>query len=128
MPLPEVKFLTIVIAIQQQAGGNLSEALGNLVDVLRDRFRLRMKVKALSAEAKASALVLASLPPMVMFMVYWRRPGLYQAALRDAHRQSDAGVRRLLDADRRSHDAQDDQLQVLGRAEAFGQTGSEQWT
>ena len=63
MPLAEVRFLTIVIAIQQQAGGNLSEALGNLADVLRDRFQLRMKVKALSAEAKASALVLASLPP-----------------------------------------------------------------
>lgn len=74
MPLPEVKFLAIVIAIQQQAGGNLSEALGNLADVLRDRFRLRMKVKALSAEAKASAVVLASLPPIVMFMVYGSAP------------------------------------------------------
>jgi tight adherence protein B len=70
MPLPEVKFLSIVVAIQQQAGGNLSEALGNLSTVLRDRFRLKMKVRALSAEAKASALVLASLPPIVMFMLY----------------------------------------------------------
>jgi tight adherence protein B len=70
MPLPEVKFLSIVVAIQQQAGGNLSEALSNLSTVLRDRFRLKMKVKALSAEAKASAMVLASLPPMVMFMLY----------------------------------------------------------
>ncbi len=74
MPLAEVKFLTIVIAIQQQAGGNLSEALGNLANVLRDRFQLRRKVKALSAEAKASALVLASLPPGVMFMVYGASP------------------------------------------------------
>jgi tight adherence protein B len=74
MPLAEVRFLTIVIAIQQQAGGNLSEALGNLASVLRDRFRLRMKVKALSAEAKASAVVLASLPPVVMFMVYGASP------------------------------------------------------
>lgn len=74
MPLAEVRFLTIVIAIQQQAGGNLSEALGNLTGVLRDRFRLKMKVKALSAEAKASALVLASLPPVVMFMVYGAAP------------------------------------------------------
>jgi tight adherence protein B len=70
MPLPEVKFLSIVVAIQQQAGGNLSEALSNLSTVLRDRFRLKMKVKALSAEAKASAMVLASLPPVVMFMLY----------------------------------------------------------
>jgi tight adherence protein B len=74
MPLSEVKFLTIVISIQQQAGGNLSEALGNLSGVLRDRFRLQMKVKALSAEAKASAMVLASLPPMVMIMVYGSSP------------------------------------------------------
>ena len=74
MPLPEVRFLTIVIAIQQQAGGNLSEALSNLAGVLRDRFRLKMKVRALSAEAKASALVLASLPPAVTFMVYGASP------------------------------------------------------
>jgi len=74
MPLSEVRFLTIVIAIQQQAGGNLSEALANLSSVLRDRFMLAMKVKALSAEAKASALVLASLPPGVMMMVYLSSP------------------------------------------------------
>jgi tight adherence protein B len=74
LPLPEVKFLTIVIAIQQQAGGNLSEALGNLSGVLRDRFRMSLKVKALSAEAKSSAMVLASLPPGVMFMVYNSSP------------------------------------------------------
>ena len=74
VPLAEVRFLTIVISIQQQAGGNLSEALGNLSGVLRDRFRLQMKVKALSAEAKASAMVLASLPPGVMSMVYMTSP------------------------------------------------------
>lgn len=74
MPLAEVKFLSIVIAIQQQAGGNLSEALGNLAGVLRDRFRIKMKVKALSAEAKSSAMVLASLPPGVMTMVYLSSP------------------------------------------------------
>jgi tight adherence protein B len=74
MPLAEVRFLTIVIAIQQQAGGNLSEALGNLSGVLRDRYMLAMKVKALSAEAKASAMVLASLPPGVMFMIFMTSP------------------------------------------------------
>lgn len=74
MPLPEVKFLSIVIAIQQQSGGNLSEALGNLSGVLRDRVRLQMKVKALSAEAKASAMVLAALPPSVMMMIYVTSP------------------------------------------------------
>lgn len=74
MPLPEVRFLAIVIGIQQQAGGNLSEALGNLSGVLRDRIRMQMKVKALSAEAKTSAGVLACLPPGVMIMTYLASP------------------------------------------------------
>jgi tight adherence protein B len=74
LPLTEVRFLSIVISIQQQAGGNLSEALGNLAGVLRDRVTLQQKVKALSAEALASAGVLASLPPSVMFMVYLTTP------------------------------------------------------
>ena len=69
VPLAEVKFLAIVIAIQQQSGGNLAEALSNLSGVLRERFKMQMKVKALSAEAKASAMILAALPPGVMFMV-----------------------------------------------------------
>jgi len=74
MPLPEVKFFGIVIGIQAQAGGNLSEALGNLSGVLRDRKRMELKVKALSAEAKASAAVLAALPFIVMGMVYITTP------------------------------------------------------
>jgi len=69
MPLPEVKFLAIVIAIQQQSGGNLAEALANLSAVLRDRFKMAAKVKALAAEAKASAAILGCLPPGVMAMV-----------------------------------------------------------
>lgn len=75
MPLPEVKFLAIVISIQQSAGGNLSEALGNLSQVLRDRFGLKLKVKALSAEALASAGVLGSLPPAVVIMLSLSSPG-----------------------------------------------------
>jgi tight adherence protein B len=74
MPLPEVKFLAIVISIQQSAGGNLSEALGNLSQVLRDRFSLKLKVKALSAEALASAMVLGSLPPLVIIMIQVSTP------------------------------------------------------
>ncbi len=74
MPLSEVRFFAIVIAIQQQAGGNLSEALGNLSGVLRDRKTMNAKVKALSAEAKASAMVLGSLPFIVMSMVYLSTP------------------------------------------------------
>ncbi|MFX8828835.1 type II secretion system F family protein, partial [Acinetobacter baumannii] len=70
MPLPEVKFVAIVISIQRSAGGNLSEALGNLAQVLRDRHSLKLKVKALSAEALASAMVLGSLPPTVILLLH----------------------------------------------------------
>ena len=73
-PLAEVKFFAIVIGIQSQAGGNLSEALGNLSAVLRDRKRLHARVKAVSAEAKASAGVLGALPFCVMLMVYFATP------------------------------------------------------
>ena len=74
VPLAEVRFFSIVIGIQQSAGGNLSEALGNLSGVLRDRKTMGMKVKALSSEAKASAAVLASLPFIVMTLVYVTTP------------------------------------------------------
>lgn len=74
MPTPEVRFFAIVIGIQSQAGGNLSEALGNLSGVIRARKMMAAKVQALSAEAKASALVLGCLPPGVMTMVYLTSP------------------------------------------------------
>lgn len=74
MPVPEVSFFSIVIAIQQSAGGNLSEALGNLSGVIRSRKMLAAKVKALSAEAKASAAILGALPFVVMSMVYITSP------------------------------------------------------
>ena len=92
MPLAEVRFLTIVIAIQQQAGGNLSEALGNLATVLRDRFRLRMKVKALSAEAKASAAGARVVAPGSHVHGLRRLARLHHAPVLDAHRKLHAGV------------------------------------
>ncbi len=74
VPLTETNFFAIVIAIQQSAGGNLSEALGNLSAVLRDRKKLEGKIKAMSAEAKASAGIIGSLPLVVMFLVYLTTP------------------------------------------------------
>ena len=74
VPLPEVRFFAIVIGISQQAGGNLSEALANLSGVLRERKKLQGKVSAMSAEAKASAAVLASLPFCVMAIIYMTTP------------------------------------------------------
>jgi tight adherence protein B len=74
MPLPEANFFGIVVAIQQKSGGNLSEALGNLSKVLRDRKKMADKIQAMSMEAKASAGIIASLPPCVMFFVYITTP------------------------------------------------------
>lgn len=74
MPLQEVNFFAIVIAIQAQTGGNLAEALSNLSGVLRDRYRLQAKVRAFSAEAKTSALIIGALPPCVMLIVFFTSP------------------------------------------------------
>lgn len=74
MPCPEAGFFGIVIQIQQQAGGNLSEALGNLSRVLRDRKKMKAKVQALSMEAKASAAIIGALPFIVALLVYLTSP------------------------------------------------------
>lgn len=74
VPLSEVNFFAIVIQIQAQAGGNLSEALGNLSRVIRDRKKMKAKVTALSMEAKASAVIIGALPFIVAFLVYLTSP------------------------------------------------------
>ena len=74
MPLAEANFFGIVITIQQKAGGNLAEALANLSRVLRDRKKMKAKIQAMSMEAKASAVIIGSLPLAVMFLVYVTSP------------------------------------------------------
>jgi tight adherence protein B len=74
MPVPEANFFGIVIAIQQKAGGNLSEALGNLSRVLRDRKKMKAKIQAMSQEAKASAAIIGALPIAVMTLVWITSP------------------------------------------------------
>jgi tight adherence protein B len=74
MPTAEVGFFSIVMTIQSRSGGNLSEALGNLAAVLRDRKRLEGKIRAMSSEAKASSMIIGSLPPGVMMLVYITTP------------------------------------------------------
>lgn len=74
VPLPEVNFFVVVITVQQQAGGSLSEALGNLARVLRNRKKMKQKVKAMSSEAKASAGIVGSLPFIVAILVTLTTP------------------------------------------------------
>lgn len=64
--VPEYRFLIIAMAIQKETGGNLAETLGNLADLIRRRRQLRLKIKAMSSEARASAMIIGSLP-FIMF-------------------------------------------------------------
>lgn len=74
MPLQEVSFFGIVLLIQQKTGGNLAEALTNLAGVLRGRKLMEGKIKALSSEAKASAMIIGALPFLVMGAVKLSSP------------------------------------------------------
>jgi tight adherence protein B len=74
VPLSEASFFSIVISIQQKAGGSLSEALANLSNVLRERKKMLGKIKALSSEARASAMIIGSLPFVVGGLVYLTSP------------------------------------------------------
>jgi tight adherence protein B len=75
VPVAEVNFFIVVITVQAQAGGNLSEALTNLSRVLRNRKKMKAKVKAMSSEAKASAGIIGSLPIIVAVLVSLTTPG-----------------------------------------------------
>jgi tight adherence protein B len=74
VPLAEANFFAIVVALQSRTGGSLSEALGNLSKVLRERKKMQMKIKAMSSEAKASAGIIGSLPVVVTTLVYLTSP------------------------------------------------------
>ena len=85
IPLQEVKFFAIVIAIQNQIGGNLAEVLSNLAQVLRDRYRVQAKVRAFSAEAKASAAIIGALPPLVILAMFFTSPDYISILWHDKH-------------------------------------------
>ncbi|WP_373237755.1 type II secretion system F family protein [Cohaesibacter celericrescens] len=74
VPISETNFFAIVIAIQAQAGGSLSETLGNLSKVLRARAQMKEKIQAMSMEAKASAAIIAAMPFIIAFMTYLTAP------------------------------------------------------
>ncbi len=74
IPLADSNFFAIVIVIQSRTGGSLSEALGNLSRVLRDRKKMQAKIKAMSAEAKSSAGIIGALPVVVAVLVYLTSP------------------------------------------------------
>ncbi|WP_338503257.1 type II secretion system F family protein [Sphingomonas kaistensis] len=71
---PEFQFFVITLAIQRETGGNLAETLSNLADVLRKRAQMKLKIRAMSSEAKASAMIVGALPFIVFVMVYMLNP------------------------------------------------------
>jgi len=73
---PEFQFFVITIAIQRETGGNLAETLANLANVLRMRGQMKLKIKAMSSESKASAYIIGALP-FIVFGMIWFINGTY---------------------------------------------------
>ena len=71
---PEFQFFVITLAIQRETGGNLAETLSNLADVLRKRAQMKLKIRAMSSESKASAYIVGALPFIVFVMIWWINP------------------------------------------------------
>ncbi len=70
----EFSFFVITLAIQRETGGNLAETLSNLADVLRKRAQMKLKIRAMSSESKASAYIVGALPFLVFIMIWWINP------------------------------------------------------
>ncbi len=72
--IPEFNFFCITLAIQRETGGNLAETLSNLGEVLRKRSQMKLKIRAMSSESKASAYIVGALPFIVFGMIWWINP------------------------------------------------------
>ncbi len=92
LPVAETNFFSIVISIQGQAGGNLSEAIGNLSRVLRERKKMKGKIAAMSMEAKASAAIIGAVPFLVVGALYASSPAYVSLLWITAHGRMIAGI------------------------------------
>lgn len=72
--LPEFRFFAVSLIVQQETGGNLAEILQNLATMLRRRQQMRLKVKAMSSEARASATIIGALPFLTGAVISWINP------------------------------------------------------
>ena len=75
LDIPEFKFFVISLSVQRETGGNLAETLENLGNILRARRQMKIKVKAMSSEAKASAIIIGSLPFIMFLIIFLMNPG-----------------------------------------------------
>ena len=112
----EFQFFVITLAIQRETGGNLAETLSNLADVLRKRAQMKLKIRAMSSESKASAYIVGSLPFIVFGLVYMINPALHGRLLHRPAADGRGHRRHDLDGHRRLHHGQDGQLRDLREA------------
>jgi tight adherence protein B len=89
---PEMDFFAISIAIQVETGGSLSDALGNLADLLRARERMKLKIKAISSEARASALIIGALPFLMLGLLMMMSPDYVMPLFTDPRGQMMLGA------------------------------------
>jgi tight adherence protein B len=89
---PEFKFFVISLSLQRETGGNLAETLENLSDILRRRRQMRLKIKAMSSEARASALIIGSLPFIMVIILYVIAPGYITGLFVDERGHAMIGV------------------------------------
>jgi tight adherence protein B len=92
IPVAETNFFSIVISIQGQAGGNLSEAIGNLSRVLRERKKMKGKIAAMSMEAKASAAIIGVVPFLVVGALYVSSPAYVSLLWITSHGRMISGI------------------------------------
>ena len=109
----EFQFFVITLAIQRETGGNLAETLSNLADVLRKRAQMKLKIRAMSSESKASAYIVGSLPFIVFTLVYLMNPDYMGRLLHRPAPDRRRPRRAHLDEHRRLHHGQDGQLRDL---------------
>lgn len=81
--LPDFQFVVVAINIQHETGGNLAEILSSLATIIRDRFRMVRKVRALSSEGRISAIILSILPPITVSVIFSRNPDFYLNVIDD---------------------------------------------
>lgn len=81
--IPEFNFFVVALSVQRETGGNLAETLENLADILRRRRQMKLKIKALSSEAKASAIIIGVLPFIMFGIIYAMSPDYEEALLID---------------------------------------------
>ena len=111
--LLEIKIFVLALLVQQQTGGNLAELLDKLSDVIRERYQIRGKIKALTAEGRMQAIVLLALPPaLFLIMLVMNRDYAGDPARVPHAHLADARLRGA----GRAVDPQDRQLRLLSRA------------